>query len=407
MRGALRRVAVVAAFVVVAGLVVAACTGSTSSGPRPIEIGSLVPVTALGVPQWLAGLRAAARDVNAHGGIHGRPVEIDNCDDHQDPNLAQACGRRLVSDGVIATAGNLTIFSMVEAPILDQAGIPQVGSEALNPEDTSLPTAFPLDGGIVTQTVGQMFGVKRRGLHSVFAVTLDVPSGKLAVQLAEQGARAAGLTFVGAAYAPPATQDFTPYVRQAVQSGADVVYPAILPPVLMRFMTATRQAGAHFLITDTYGEFYPQDIEQLGGSQGPTEGSVEFGTMPPVTATDHFPALRTFSADMDAELAAGDRAAAPAWRSAGPLLAWLDVQIIARVASTLPVVSAATVLRALRTSATVDTLGLTPPWRPGRSGPPPFPRITNPFGYFITQRNAAEVLADPTPFNTFHPQAPG
>jgi ABC-type branched-subunit amino acid transport system substrate-binding protein len=388
--------------VVAAAMTLAACAGgATAPAPEPIRIGSLLPISELALPHFLAALQASARDVNAHGGIRGHPVRIENCDDHEDPNLAEACARRLVSDRVVATASDVTSLSMVEAPILDEAGIPQVGGEALNPEDTSLPTAFPFDGGATTQLAGMVAGIRRRGLHTLFVFSVDVPAGRLAGQIAAQMARAAGVQLVGQAYAPSAATDYSPWVQMAVQSRADVVAPAVLPIQLGRFLTASKQAGARYLVTFPYGDLTPRDIQRLGGSGGPSENSVEFAALPPVTAVDRFPALRTFAADMDAELAAGDPAAGPGWRTGGPLTAWLSVQIIAAVASTLPVIDAAQLLAALRTSPAVDTMGLTPPWTPGRRGPPAFPRITNGYGYFITQSHGVDVLVDPTPFDTF------
>jgi ABC-type branched-subunit amino acid transport system substrate-binding protein len=382
-------------------LLMAGCAVGSTTGPRPVKIGALVPVKALHLPHFVAALQAAARDVNAHGGIQGRPVVIDNCDDFQDPNQSQYCARRLVADRVIATAGSMTALSEVEAPILDEAGIPQVGSEALSPEDTYLPTAFPLDGGIFTQTAGELFGAKRRGLHSVFVATYDNPTGKLIVQIVSQLARAAGLAFLGAVYIPIAATSFAPYAQSAMQSHADLVLPNMPPPSLEGFLGASKQAGARYSVGLPYGAVEPRDIAMLGGASGPTEGSLEFAGIPPVSATDVFPALRTFKADMDAELAAGDPAAAPDERTGGPLTAWLSVQVIARVANTLAVPTAANLAHALRTSPTVDTFGLTAPWTPGKTGPEAFPRVTNAAGYFITQRKGVEVLVDPTPFDTF------
>jgi ABC-type branched-subunit amino acid transport system substrate-binding protein len=366
-----------------------------------VKIGSLTSASALHTPNILAALRAAARGVNAHGGIHGRPVVIDECDDQQDPNQSQVCARRLIADGVIATGGSVTALGEVEAPILDAAGIPEVGSEALSPEDTYLPTAFPLDGGIFTLVAGELFGAKRRGLHGVFVATYDNPTGKLIAHIVSQLAKMPGLTFEGEVYIPMAATNFAPYAEAAVQSHADLVLPAMPPPSLEGFLLASRQAGAKYATGLQYGAVTPRDIVAMGGASGPTENSVEFASIPPVSATDAFPALRTFEADMDAEVAAGDRAAAADQRTGLSVTAWLSVQIIARVAATLPGINAANLISALRTTPTVDTLGLTPPWTPGKTGPAGYPRVTNPAGYFITQRKGVEVLVDPTPFDTF------
>src|SRR6266545_7286628 len=157
-----------AAMLVVTMLVVVACGSAGPVGPKPIRIGALVPVTGLGLSYYASAFRAAERSINARGGVRGRPIQIEICDDRSDPNLAQFCARRLVRDGVIATAASISEFSMVETPILDAAGIPQVMNEALNPKDFTLPSVFLLDGGIFVQMAGGLVGMKRRGLRSLF-----------------------------------------------------------------------------------------------------------------------------------------------------------------------------------------------------------------------------------------------
>jgi branched-chain amino acid transport system substrate-binding protein len=377
------------------------CLGRAASGPKPIRIGALVPDTSFGLSYYPAAFRAAVRNVNAHGGIRGRPIQVEICDDANDPNQAQACARRLVSDGVLATASNISGLSMVEGPILDEAGIPQVGSEAINPEDSYLPTAFPLDGGLFVQLAGGIVGMKRRGVHSLYTVTLDVPGGRTVVGLAAELARAGDVQPAGASFVPSAASDMTPYVQAAMQSKAGVVFPALPPALMIPFLIASRLAGARYVVMIPYGGFRPVDIAAMGGREAVTENDIEFAAVPALSATDRFPALRMFASDMDAELAAGDRSAAPDRRTGGSLDAWLSVMIIAREASTLDTVDAAHLLRDLHTKPVVDTMGLTPPWSPGRTGLASQPRVTNLYGYLTTQRNGVEVLADPAPLNPF------
>ncbi len=328
-------------------------------------------------------------------------VEIDNCDDTSDPNLAQGCARKLVADGVIATAGNLTGFGMVEAPILDEAGIAQVGTTALSAEESNLPTSFPLEGGLPEQLTGAIVSMKRRGLHSMFIASYDQPTGKLADRQIRGVARALGLVVAGDVYIPSAATDFSSYAQAAIDSKADVLVPALPAPPIVALVAASNQAGARYKVAYAGGELEPRQIAVLGGARGVLNDALEFNGLPPLSATDRFPALRSFKADMDAEYAAGDRAASSGLRTPGNLGVWLSVQIIARLASALPAIDAPSLLRALQTSPTVDTLGLTPPWTPGKTGSPPFLRVTNPWGYFITQRNGVEVLVDPTPVNPY------
>ncbi len=373
-------------------------SAASSNASRPIKIGSLIGIS---LPDRVAALRAAVKDINAHGGIRGRPLQLENCDDQNDPNQAQACARQLVTDGVVATAADITTFSMIDAPILDQAGIPRVGNTALNTEDSVLPTAFPLAGGIVDLIAGGLVGMRRRGLHSIFIVTSDTPPGHLIVGLAGQLARAAGSALAGAAYVPVAATDVTPYVQEAVRAKPDMIFSGLSPALTIQFIVGSRPAGAKYGVIVPYGEFKPADIAHMGGAGALTENDIEFSTLPPLSAVDQFPAIRTFVADMDAEQAAGDAAAAPSLRTGGGMIAWLSVYVIARVAAGLTTVDAATMLRALKTEPTVDTLGLTPPWTPGRTGPAAFPRVTNLYGYLVSQQNGVEVLADPVAINPF------
>jgi ABC-type branched-subunit amino acid transport system substrate-binding protein len=390
-------------WVLAAGLAVVVVAGdcgvAARPGPAPIRIGAIVSISGIGLGSTVPAYRAAERSINAHGGIRGRPVRVEVCDDRYDPNLAQACARQLISDGVIATAGDISGLSMVEDPILDEAGVPEVMNEAVNEEDFTLPSVFLLDGGIFVTIAGELVGMKRRGLRSLFAITGDVQTGQTIIQMTAQLSRAAGVNLAGNALVPLAATDLTSYVHTAMQSKADLVFPVLPPPLVIRFMQDSRRAGARYLVMVPSNEFTPRNIGEIGGREAITENDVEFGTLPPLSATDRFPALKSFQADMDAQLATGDRSAARDRRTGSSLSAWLAVRVIARETAALEVMDRGHLMKSMRTKPVIGTLGLTPPWSPGRTGLPNFPRVTNPYGYEGSQRNGVEVLVDPTPFN--------
>jgi urea transport system substrate-binding protein len=88
-------------------------TGSTNaSAADPIKIGAVLPFSG-GVELYGAqaklGLDLAAADINAAGGILGRPVEIVYRDDGTRPNIAAEAARKIVEeDGVLAVVGPIT-----------------------------------------------------------------------------------------------------------------------------------------------------------------------------------------------------------------------------------------------------------------------------------------------------------
>jgi len=78
----------------------------------PIKIGAVLPFSG-GVELYGAqaklGLDLAAADINAAGGILGRPVEIVYRDDGTRPNIAADAARKIVEeDGVLAVVGPIT-----------------------------------------------------------------------------------------------------------------------------------------------------------------------------------------------------------------------------------------------------------------------------------------------------------
>ncbi len=91
-----------------ASLAAAPCANSA----EPIKIGAVLPFSG-GVElygrQAKLGLDLAAKDINAAGGILGRPVEVVYADDKTDPAVATDVTRRLIErDGVVALVGPIT-----------------------------------------------------------------------------------------------------------------------------------------------------------------------------------------------------------------------------------------------------------------------------------------------------------
>src|SRR3954451_8993061 len=91
-----------------ASLATAPCANSA----EPIKIGAVLPFSG-GVElygrQAKIGLDLAAKDINAAGGILGRPVEVVYSDDKTDPAVATDATRKLIErDGAVALVGPIT-----------------------------------------------------------------------------------------------------------------------------------------------------------------------------------------------------------------------------------------------------------------------------------------------------------
>jgi ABC-type branched-subunit amino acid transport system substrate-binding protein len=106
------------------------------SGMSSVQIGALVPLTRPGWVQagrhLLAGLELAARDVNAGGGIAGRPLELVVRDTAADPRRAAAAVDELARLGVAALAGEYhSVAARAAAARADALGLPFLCSSAV------------------------------------------------------------------------------------------------------------------------------------------------------------------------------------------------------------------------------------------------------------------------------------
>ena len=141
-----------------AGLLVAALAvpqadaQSAKPSGEPIRIGVLFSTTgALGQlgSESLPGAQILVEEVNAAGGINGRPLELIHADDESRPDQAVPLAKRLIQrDRVVAIAGPLsTSISAGVAPILNESRVPAVGCicnlGALTPFEFSI---MPLAG---------------------------------------------------------------------------------------------------------------------------------------------------------------------------------------------------------------------------------------------------------------------
>ena len=112
----------------------------------PIQIGAIHNLTgalgSIGAPS-MAGARLAVKQLNARGGLLGRPVELVGRDGQSDPARVAAAARELVqTPGLSAITGlNDTSMVLAAAPISEKARMVFLTSGATSP---LVPLQFPL-----------------------------------------------------------------------------------------------------------------------------------------------------------------------------------------------------------------------------------------------------------------------
>src|SRR2546426_9788612 len=119
------------------------------------------------------GIRMAADEVNAAGGINGKQVELDVQDDRSDPSEAATIVTKFVTqDGVHAILGEVASSrSIAAAPIAQNAKIPMLTPSSTNPEvtrkgDYIFRSCFidPVQGAAIAQFAARTLNAKRAGI---------------------------------------------------------------------------------------------------------------------------------------------------------------------------------------------------------------------------------------------------
>jgi branched-chain amino acid transport system substrate-binding protein len=126
---------------IIAALAVSALSGApprASTTPAPIRVGAVFSETgglsSIGLP-GLAGMRLAAAQLGADGGVLGRRLQLVVADSRSKPGAAARAVKRLIEDdGVVALGGlNDSTLALAAGPAAQRAGIPFVSAGATLP----------------------------------------------------------------------------------------------------------------------------------------------------------------------------------------------------------------------------------------------------------------------------------
>ncbi|MBS1895510.1 MAG: ABC transporter substrate-binding protein [Actinobacteria bacterium] len=384
--------------ILTAGLV-AACGGSggsdsTSGGDqtggkaseetftgKPIIIGTSVPLESQiqSVPEIPAAIEAAARAINAEGGIAGREVKVEVCDNKAEPNAEVACARSLREKGTVALISEVSILN--PAGVLAELAKGDVASLASIPFSTagySSPMSFPIDfvSGEYAQCVNPAL-LKAAGKEKVGAALTDVPAGREFANVLKPTAAKLGSDLAGEVLVPPTATDFAPYVQGLDNLGTEFVVLGLVPTAALGTMSAAVQAGKSWGYCAADGNLAVESVIKLGPS---AEGLYQGATMPSLAEASKYPLMEEFVEQLEAEAAAGNDAASmdPEKYSSRSLRAWLGVHAFQQVAESINGEIDAKSFFAALNKATVEFEGVVPTIDFAKSvGKAPFTRIFN------------------------------
>lgn len=217
--------------------------------PKPIKIGLIAELTG---PLSFMGIANAnlstmlVDDINAKGGLLGRPVELVIEDGETIDSVAKAKAAKLVDvDKVDVVVGG--IYSSTRLAIKSEA-VTRGRTLYIYTEQYEGQENDPLifcTGPVPAQQVEPLIPwlMKSTGARKFYLPSADYIWPHLLNKAASRAVRANGGEIVGEEYFPLDTVDFRRTVRQIMASGTDVVFNTIVPPGLTPFLEELHKAG--------------------------------------------------------------------------------------------------------------------------------------------------------------------
>jgi branched-chain amino acid transport system substrate-binding protein len=222
-------------------------TAHHAAGP-PIPVGFMGPFTgfiSFDGPDELTGVKAAVAEINAAGGVLGRPLKVYTADSASDPVDAVPAFRKLLSvDHIVAEFGPTSNAGPALIPIATKAQVPifiQGGTTALNHEtDPYFFRTTPADS--VQGTAMAYWAIHENWKTAALVFTTASSAQTLVAPIQQAFTRHGGKIVANIAVVPQASS-YRSEVLKLVQSKPQVVFYQLDPQTAGTFFQEVNQLG--------------------------------------------------------------------------------------------------------------------------------------------------------------------
>jgi ABC-type branched-subunit amino acid transport system substrate-binding protein len=248
---------------------------STRTSGEPIKVGVIAeltgPLSFMGIADANVA-RMVIDDINAAGGLLGRPLELHVEDGESDDDAAAACATRLVREEAVDVVFG-GIFSSTRQAIKGPA-VTEGKTLYIYPEQYEGQEADPLifcTGPVPAQQVAPVIpwlmdqtGAKRFALPSADYVWPRVMNDKVREIVLARGGE-----IVEEDYHPLDHEDYAETIEKIIAGGAEVVFNTTVPPGVVPFFQQLHDAGFDGHLVCTYfdenclGLVPPEQVEGL------------------------------------------------------------------------------------------------------------------------------------------------
>ncbi|MBF6621397.1 MAG: ABC transporter substrate-binding protein [Patulibacter sp.] len=220
-------------------------SGGIDESKDPIHF-SLISIKIPGVhllDYHQAGAEAAAKKINADGGIGGREVIIDTCNSMMQPAVATNCARKTLENEPTAQLGCETTWSATGLKLYARAEIPSFNC-VNTPDDFNNEWSF----GLSASAVGGFRGVARYAcqnpeIEKIVVFTQDLPQQRREAPASVDPVVEECGKSVSYVYYPLTGADLSPFISKAVKEDPDFVITLAGAPMMVQMFRGFQQAG--------------------------------------------------------------------------------------------------------------------------------------------------------------------
>ena len=200
--------------------------------------------------QLLLALEIWRDDVNAKGGLLGRPVELVYYDDQSNPSNVPGIYSKLINvDKVDLLLGPYATNMVAPAmPVIMQANKTTIGMLGVNiNRQFNYPRYFSMVSGGNEGTLAfsrgwfELAAAQNPKPKTVAIVAADAEFGKTACDGTRENAKKGGFEIVYDKSYPPSTTDYAPILRAVQATNPDLVYFCAYPPDTVGFVRAMNE----------------------------------------------------------------------------------------------------------------------------------------------------------------------
>src|SRR6185437_16181441 len=254
MISAMRSIAATVIAVVVA-VVVGMSAVVTAWAADPVKVGFSMALTGAVAPngkQILLALEIWRDDVNAKGGLLGRPLELVYYDDQSNPTNVPGIYTKLITvDKVDLLLGPYaTNMAAAAMPVVMQHNMTTISILAIDVNRhfhysryfDMIPVG-PEGTRAFSRGFFQLAAAQNPKPNTVAIVAADAEFSKTSADGARENAKADGFNIIYDQSYPPSTTDFAPVMRAVQAANADVVFVAAYPPDTVGIVRAAAEIG--------------------------------------------------------------------------------------------------------------------------------------------------------------------